>query len=99
KQPQVVRFECALGGRAHEMTELDGCVARVDRRLFDRLTEKCLGMLNVKLVERVVAGDEHDHRLTVSPPSNATGLLPEAHRAAGIASQNGHVERTDVDAQ
>src|SRR5260370_5803293 len=99
KQPQVVRFERPLGGRADEVTELDGGIARVYRRLFDRLTEKCLGMLNVILVERVVAGDEHDHRLAVSPPPNAAGLLPEAHVAAGVACQDRHVERTHVDAQ
>src|SRR5260370_12027328 len=56
-------------------------------------------MLNVILVERIVAGDEHDHRLTIGPPSNPAGLLPEAHVAAGVTSQDRHVERAYVDAQ
>ncbi len=81
------------------MAELDGRVARVDRGLFDRSTEKCLGVLNVILVERVIAGDEHDHGLTVRPPSHAASLLPEAHIAARIAGQDRHVERAHVDAQ
>src|SRR5260370_39904015 len=78
KQLQIIRLERPLGRRAHQVTELDGGVARVDRGLFHRLAEKGFGMLDVVLVERVVAGDQHDHRLTVGPPSNAPGLLPEA---------------------
>ena len=56
-------------------------------------------MLYVVLIERIVAGNQHHHRLAVGPSTDAARLLPEAHRAARIAGDNGHVERADVDAQ
>ena len=56
-------------------------------------------MLNVELVERVVARYQDDHRLAFCAPPYATSLLPEAHGAAGVAGDHRHVERTDVDPQ
>ena len=99
KERKVVGFERALRGRADKVADQDRGVARIDRRLLHRPAEEGLRMLNVELVERVVARYQDDHRLAFCAPPYATSLLPEAHGAAGVAGDHRHVERTDVDPQ
>src|SRR5439155_13096391 len=95
KERKVVRFQRALRGRADQVADQDRRVARIDRRLLHRPAEEGLRMLNVELVERVVARYQDDHRLAFCAPPYATSLLPEAHGAAGVAGDHRHVERTD----
>jgi len=99
KERQVVGFERPFRRGAQQVPELDRRIAGVDGGLLHRPAEECFRVLNVVLVEGVIAGDQYDHCLAVGATSYATSLLPEAHVAAWIPSDHRYVQRADVNPQ
>ena len=99
EQAEVVALEWPLRRGTYQVAQQNRGVAGIDRRLLHGRAEERVRMLNVVLVQRVVAGNEHDHGFAVGAAAHAAGLLPEAHAAARVAGDDRHVQRADVDAQ
>jgi hypothetical protein len=92
------RRERELEGRRLEMGEKDVQVVRVHARLFRWIGEQELRVVDDVLVDRRRRGDE-DRDARVAAPAGAADLLPRGRDGPRIASQHGHVQAADVDAQ
>ena len=71
---QLGDFERLLACGAHQVAKLDGGVGRIHGGLLHDLSEERRRVLDVVLIERIVARDEHDDRLAVCPTAERTGV-------------------------
>ena len=97
-QDGVVRGERQLVGGAADLGLGHERVRRVHHRRLRRPGEELGGMVEVPLVELVVAGHEHRRR-RLEGPAGPAGLLPERRQRAREPVEHDGVEAGHVDAE